>query len=74
MEAAEIRDWLQHCPPATATAPNLAGYWIAGQSGDWYLCAACASRLAGRGIRLPAGSVPVWHDRPEPRGVCCGCE
>ena len=75
-EQAEERDRLlaalEHAPRDPGPiAPHLRGWWT---PAGWYVCARCAGRIAARGCALPAGSVPVWDDRPEPFGQCIGCE
>lgn len=65
---------LEHAPSLaqiTPPEPNLRGWWI---GGEWYVCANCAGRVMARGSALPSPAVPVWRDRPEPYGVCVGCE
>ena len=71
MDGMKVREYLKHAPREPGPiAPHLRGHWF----GDgWYICARCAGRLAARGLTLPAGAIPVWDDRAEPYGICCGC-
>lgn len=55
-------------------AAGLRGWWLPASDGDLYLCARCAGRMIGRGFSLPRGADSVWVDKPEPYGVCAGCE
>ncbi len=67
-----IKSWMSGCPAATPSAPDLRGFWHKDDSGLVYVCAACSSRLHGRGISLYPAE-PVWIDAPEPYGICAGC-
>ena len=72
MKASQVKEFLEYAPKDPGrTADHLRGHWF--NDGD-YICSTCAGRLAGRGLMLPAGSIPVWDDTAEPCGVCCGCE
>ena len=61
---------VEHAPHVEGN-PQIRGWWTPNQ---WYLCSKCVSKIIGRGCRLPNGSEPVYHDQPEPYGVCCCCE
>ena len=70
----KIREWIRDSPAhGTPLTPALRGVWTSDATGAWYVCAACLGRLTARGVRLP-DQVQVWADRPEPFGVCLGCE
>ena len=60
-EVATIRAAIEHAPPATPSADGLLG-WRTPEGNC--VCSACASRIMGRGCRLPEGSTPVWDDMP----------
>ncbi len=68
----QIKTALEHAPKDPGPiAEHLRGWWL---TNELYVCARCAGRMGGRGISLPAGSKPVWADRPEPYGICAGCD
>ena len=67
-----LRNALQYSPASSGPiADNLRGWWT---PNGWFVCAKCAGRMLARGCNLPAGSEPVWKDRADPYGDCCGCE
>lgn len=68
-----VARYLEHAPPAKDLVldPKIRGWWI---KDGYYLCAVCAGRIMKRGGALPMPAEPVWKDRPEPYGVCLGCE
>lgn len=74
MIGTEIRVWVRDSPAHGAPiVPTLRGVWTTGDDGLWYVCRTCLGRLTARGVRLP-DQEQVWADRPEPLGVCSGCE
>ena len=74
MNPGQIKTALEFAPSAHSIpmpAKNLRGWWL---PSGYYLCATCANRIAARGVILPGKSRAVWADRPEPYGICEGCE
>ena len=74
MNAQSIREALEFAPkePSTAPPPMLRGWWLPGDGGLYYVCSHCAGRMVARGCSLGKAE-PVWKDRPDPYGQCCGC-
>jgi hypothetical protein len=73
--AAEVRSVLEFAPVNPGPiAPGLRGWWHKTDDGEVYLCARCAGRMLARSFNLPRGMEAVWTDKPEPFGVCVGCE
>ena len=72
MTVSDLRSFIAHAPKAEAN-PDIAGWWVAVEGGDAYVCSHCAGRIMARGCHLGAASV-VFRDakgRPEkPVGVC----
>ena len=70
MSLAEIgRQWIENAPPAKPGAAGLLGF--SGEVG--FVCAACASRIIGRGCALTRlASNPVWESQSNL--VCALCE
>lgn len=74
MIGANIREWVRDSPTVGASIePSLRGVWTTNNDWLWYVCRTCLGRLTARGVRLP-NQEHVWADRPEPIGVCSGCE
>lgn len=65
-----LREIVQYAPPPGKIADGLLG-WITPDGIQ--VCAACASRVFGRGCRLPNGSTAQWADSGLPI-VCDVCQ
>lgn len=62
MKIKELREWLEHSPPAgsiQASPPDLSGFKADGVE----ICAECSGRLMARGCRLGDKVEPIW-ERP----------
>ncbi len=66
----EMRQFIQHAPPATKGPEDLLGFYFPIENGLAYICQPCASRIMGRGL-IPSGGIPAWKDTPY--GTCSVC-
>jgi hypothetical protein len=62
----------EHGPANLKIADGLIGW----TTEDFkFICARCASKILGRGCRLPITAEPLWDAQPQTiRGKCCVCD
>jgi hypothetical protein len=65
------KSFLDGAPIMPIENPDIKGYWF---EDGYYICGHCAARIMARGCGGFTKAQPVWIDRPEPFGVCIGCE
>lgn len=69
-EIRHLKQVLGGAPEAGPIDDDLLGWWT--PNGN-YICAVCASRIFGRGFKLPDGVIAVWEGMYSKPHICCGC-